>query len=204
MMPLTPMAIDKPILSVEDLHVGFGMRHGMFEVLHGISFDLQRDKTTAIVGESGSGKSVSARAILNMVQRPGVISSGKITFRPTSDEAIDITAMDPRGKEIRAIRGGRIGMIFQEPMSSLSPVHTIGAQIIEAIRLHRDVNKAEAREIAREILEQVEIPNPQKALDRYAFEFSGGMRQRAMIAMALSCHPDVLIADEPTTALDVT
>ena len=112
--------------------------------------------------------------------------------------------MDPRGKDIRAIRGGRIGMIFQEPMSSLSPVHTIGSQIVEAIRLHRDLSKSAARSLAAELLEQVEIPEPKKALDRYSFEFSGGMRQRAMIAMALSCQPDVLIADEPTTALDVT
>ncbi len=203
-MPQTRMTIDKPILSVEGLNVGFGMRQGLIDVLHGIDFELHRGKTTAIVGESGSGKSVTARAILNMIPRPGVINGGRIMFRPSSGEEIDLTALDPRGKEIRAIRGGQIGMIFQEPMSSLSPVHTIGAQIVEAIRLHRDVTKAEARSIARDLLEQVEIPNPEKALDRYAFEFSGGMRQRAMIAMALSCQPDVLIADEPTTALDVT
>ena len=204
MTPQIPMETDKPILSVEDLGVGFEMRHGLFKVLYGINFELLRGKSTAIVGESGSGKSVAARAILNMVPRPGVITGGQIMFRPTSGEEINLTALDPRGKEIRAIRGGRIGMIFQEPMSSLSPVHTIGDQIIEAVRLHRDVRKKEARKIARDILDRVEIPNAQKALDRYAFEFSGGMRQRAMIAMALSCHPDVLIADEPTTALDVT
>ena len=203
-MPLTPMATEQPIISVEDLSVGFNMRQGMFDVLHGISFELHRGKTTAIVGESGSGKSVTARAILNMVPRPGVINGGRILFRPAEGEEENLTSLDPRGKAIRAIRGGRIGMIFQEPMSSLSPVHTIGNQIIEAVRLHRDVSKSEARKIARDMLDQVEIPKPDKALDRYAFEFSGGMRQRAMIAMALSCHPDVLIADEPTTALDVT
>ncbi|MHA3976732.1 ABC transporter ATP-binding protein [Halovulum sp. GXIMD14794] len=203
-MQQTPMASDRPILSVEKLNIGFNMRQGMFDVLHGVSFELHRGKTTAIVGESGSGKSVTARAILNMVPRPGVINGGRILFRPSAGEETDLTALDPRGKPIRQIRGGRIGMIFQEPMSSLSPVHTIGNQIVEAIRLHRDVSNKEARAMAREVLEQVEIPRAEKALDQYPFEFSGGMRQRAMIAMALSCHPDVLIADEPTTALDVT
>ena len=204
-MPLIRMeANPSPIISVEELSVGFSMRQGVVDVLHGVSFELHRGKTTCIVGESGSGKSVTARTILNMVPRPGVINGGRIVFSPGDGEPIDLTALDPRGKQIRDIRGGRIAMIFQEPMSSLSPVHTIGSQIIEAIRLHRDMGKKEARKIAAELLEQVEIPNPDKALDRYAFEYSGGMRQRAMIAMALSCHPDVLIADEPTTALDVT
>ncbi|MEM7444847.1 MAG: ABC transporter ATP-binding protein [Pseudomonadota bacterium] len=204
-MPLIPMSSDaRPIVSIENLNVGFAMRRGALNVLHDVSFDLYRGKTTCVVGESGSGKSVTARTILNMVPRPGVINSGRIMFAPDDADARDLTALNPRGKEIRSIRGGRIGMIFQEPMSSLSPVHTIGNQIIEAIRLHRDVGKKEARRMAAEVLAQVEIPKPEKALDRYAFEYSGGMRQRAMIAMALSCHPDVLIADEPTTALDVT
>ena len=199
------MAIEAPpILRVEDLNVGFSMRQGRVDVLHGVSFDLHRGKTTCIVGESGSGKSVTARTILNMVPRPGVINGGRILFNPDGTGPVDLTALDPRGREIRAIRGGRVGMIFQEPMSSLSPVHTIGNQIVEAIRLHRDVGRKEARRLAADMLAQVEIPNPEKALDRYAFEYSGGMRQRAMIAMALSCQPDVLIADEPTTALDVT
>ncbi len=193
-----------PVVQIQDLNVGFSLRQGRVDVLHGISFDLHRGKTTCVVGESGSGKSVTARTILNMVPPPGVINGGRIVFNPQSGERIELTALDPRGKAIRQVRGGRIGMIFQEPMSSLSPVHTIGSQIIEAIRLHRDVSKKEARKMAAEVLAQVEIPNPEKALDRYAFEFSGGMRQRAMIAMALSCHPEVLIADEPTTALDVT
>jgi len=194
----------QPILRVEDLDVGFSLRQGMFNVLHKVSFDLRRGKTTCIVGESGSGKSVTARTILNMVPRPGAINGGRIMFDPDGTGPIDLTKLDPRGKQIREIRGGRIAMIFQEPMSSLSPVHTIGNQIIEAIRLHRDVDKKTARQMAAHALSQVEIPNPEKALDSYAFEFSGGMRQRAMIAMALSCQPDVLIADEPTTALDVT
>ena len=194
-----------PILSVEELCVGFPLRRGRLDVLDKVSFDLHRGRTTCIVGESGSGKSVTARSILNMVPRPGLITGGRILFRPDADgEATELSALDPYGKAIREVRGGRIGMIFQEPMSSLSPVHTIGSQIVEAIRLHRAVSKAEARDMAVDALRQVEIPTPEKAIDRYAFEYSGGMRQRAMIAMALACHPDVLIADEPTTALDVT
>ena len=206
-MPQILMSNDmnRPILTVEDLTVGFTHRQGIAEVLHGVNFSLYRGKTTCIVGESGSGKSVTARTILNMVPRPGVISGGRILFDPELNGTPKVlTDMDPRGKEIREIRGARIGMIFQEPMSSLSPVHTIGNQIIEAIRLHLPVDKAKAREMAIEALAQVEIPNPETAVDKYAFEFSGGMRQRAMIAMALACKPDVLIADEPTTALDVT
>lgn len=198
------MVTESTIIQVKDLNVGFNLRHGLVDVLHDVSFELHRGKTTCIVGESGSGKSVTARTILNMVPQPGVIKSGEIIFTPDAETQVTLTELDPRGKAIRAIRGGRIGMIFQEPMSSLSPVHTIGDQIIEAIRLHQNVDKKEARAKAIEALRQVEIPNPDKAVDRYAFEFSGGMRQRAMIAMALSCRPDVLIADEPTTALDVT
>ena len=204
-MPQIPMATEgAPIIAVEKLNVGFSMRQGRVDVIHGVSFELHRGRTTCVVGESGSGKSVTARTILNMVPRPGVINGGRILFRPDAGDPVDLTALDPRGRQIRQIRGGRIGMIFQEPMSSLSPVHTIGNQIVEAIRLHRDVDRKEARRMAAEALAQVEIPNPEKALDKYAFEYSGGMRQRAMIAMALACHPDVLIADEPTTALDVT
>jgi peptide/nickel transport system ATP-binding protein len=194
----------RPIVQIQQLGVGFSMRQGVVDVLHGVSFDLHRGRTTCVVGESGSGKSVTARTILNMVPRPGVINGGRILFDPDGSGPVNLIAMDPRGREIREIRGGRIGMIFQEPMSSLSPVHTIGSQIVEAIRLHRDMDKASARALAIEMLAQVEIPDPEKAVDRYSFEFSGGMRQRAMIAMALSCKPDVLIADEPTTALDVT
>jgi len=205
-MPQIRMVTDmnKPIIQIQDLTVGFSMRQGVLDVLHGVSFDLHRGRTTCVVGESGSGKSVTARTILNMVPRPGVINGGRILFDPDGTGTVNLTALDPRGREIRDIRGGRIGMIFQEPMSSLSPVHTIGSQIVEAIRLHRDMDKKAARQMAADLLAQVEIPEPEKAVDKYSFEFSGGMRQRAMIAMALSCQPDVLIADEPTTALDVT
>ncbi|MEM6381375.1 MAG: ABC transporter ATP-binding protein [Pseudomonadota bacterium] len=194
-----------PILAIRDLNVGFDLRLGRVEILDNVSFDLHRGKTVCVVGESGSGKSVTARAVLNMVTRPGSISSGSIMFTPdVGMVGFDLAKMNPRGRAIRDVRGGKIAMIFQEPMSSLSPVHTIGAQIIEAVMLHQRISKAEARELARKALEQVEIPEPEQALDKYAFEYSGGMRQRAMIAMALSCEPDILIADEPTTALDVT
>ena len=193
------------ILRVDNLVVDFAMRQGGLRVLDGVTFELERGKTTCIVGESGSGKSMTARSILNMVPPPGTITGGRILFEPEPGSgATELIALGSRSKAIREIRGGRIGMIFQEPMSSLSPVHTIGAQIIEAVLLHRKASRREAREIAVDMLRQVEIPDPEKAINRYAFEFSGGMRQRAMIAMALCCHPDVLIADEPTTALDVT
>ncbi len=161
-----------PIIRIENLNLGFSSRKGVVDVLHGVSFDLHRGKTTCVVGESGSGKSVTARTILNMVPRPGIVNGGRILFRPDADEAVDLTKLDPRGPAIRKIRGGRIAMIFQEPMSSLSPVHTIGNQIVEAIRLHQDVDKKTARKMAAEALAQVEIPNPQEALDKYSFEYS--------------------------------
>ncbi len=196
--------MSEPLLRIESLSVGFPLRKGLSQVLHEVGFEIRRGTTTCVVGESGSGKSVTARAILNMVPRPGSILGGRVLFDPDGTGAEDLARLDPKGRRIRRIRGGRISMIFQEPLSSLSPVHTIGNQIVEAVRLHRDVNRREARRIAAEALEQVEIPNPAESLDRYPFEYSGGMRQRAMIAMALSSHPDLLIADEPTTALDVT
>ncbi|WP_380058781.1 ABC transporter ATP-binding protein (plasmid) [Falsihalocynthiibacter sp. SS001] len=189
----------KPVLTIRDLSVEFPVHKSTVKAVEGLSFELRRGETLCVVGESGSGKSVTARAILRLLQSPGRITSGEITF-----EGRDLTQVDPKGAEIRAIRGDRIAMIFQEPMTSLSPVHTIGAQIIETILLHRDMSKAEARERAIELLGRVAIPSPEVAVDRYAFEYSGGMRQRAMIAMALACDPDILIADEPTTALDVT
>ena len=192
-----------PVLRVRDLSVGFGSRAATLDVVRGVSFDLLRGETLCVVGESGSGKSVTARALMR-IARPGRITGGSILLRPAGAPEIDIAGLSDESHAMRAIRGGRIGMVFQEPMSSLSPVHTIGAQIEETIRLHRDVSAADARLETIEALRRVQIPDPEAACDSYAFEFSGGMRQRAMIAMALSCRPDVLIADEPTTALDVT
>ncbi len=199
------MAAPPPLLQVRDLQVSFASRSGAaVPVVRGVSFELHAGRTLCLVGESGSGKSVSARAILQLIDAPGRISGGEILYRPASGEPVDIARLDARGRAIRRLRGADIAMVFQEPMTSLSPVHTIGAQIVEAIRLHQPLSRAQARERAIELLRQVEIREPERAIDRYTFEYSGGMRQRAMIAMALSCNPRVLIADEPTTALDVT
>ncbi len=192
------------VLEVRGLSVDFPGRHGDTTAIADVNFDLCLGQTTCFVGESGSGKSVTARAVLNIVE-PAVIKAGAINLVDVeAGQHIELSGLDPDGAEIRAVRGARIAMIFQEPMSSLSPVHTIGEQIIEAILLHQDVDAAQARTRAIEALRAVQIHNPEEAIDKYPFEYSGGMRQRAMIAMALGCKPDILIADEPTTALDVT
>ncbi|WP_168201269.1 ABC transporter ATP-binding protein [Qingshengfaniella alkalisoli] len=191
------------VLEVSNLSVGFDLHHASIDVVKKVSFNLERGETLCVVGESGSGKSVTARALMR-IAKPGKITSGSIRLYGEAGDVTDISKLDDMSAEMRAIRGDRIGMVFQEPMSSLSPVHTIGDQIIEAILLHRDMTPEQARQEAIESLRRVQIPNPENAMDKYSFEFSGGMRQRAMIAMALSCEPEVLIADEPTTALDVT
>ena len=192
------------ILQVRDLATHFPVRNGTVKAVDGVSFDVVRGRTLAIVGESGSGKSVMARSILQIVDAPGRIVSGSMMFTRDDGSVVDLATLRPKGRAIRAVRGEEIAMIFQEPMSSLSPVHTVGDQIVEVLRLHWRMSKTAARERTIDLLRQVEIPNPERAIDRYTFEFSGGMRQRAMIAMALACNPSLLIADEPTTALDVT
>ncbi|AFL51132.1 peptide/nickel transport system ATP-binding protein [Sinorhizobium fredii] len=204
MTDIVPIAGRKPLLEVRNLTTEFPLRTGVFQAVKDLSFSIEPGKTLCVVGESGSGKSVTARSILQIVDTPGRIASGSIMLSNANGSSVDLAKLDPRGRAIRAVRGRDIAMIFQEPMSSLSPVHTVGDQITEALRLHMRMSKAEARAEAINLLKQVEIPDPEKAIDRYAFQYSGGMRQRAMIAMALACKPKLLIADEPTTALDVT
>lgn len=203
-----PDAEPNVLLELQDLRVHFFTGEGVVKAVDGVSYSIERGKTLCVVGESGSGKSVTARAILQIVHRPGAIVGGRILYhRPMAygrPETIDITALHPRGKKIRDIRGKDISMIFQEPMTSLSPMYTVGNQIMESIRLHEQVSKGEARNRAIELLRRVGIPRPEVRIDEYPFRLSGGMLQRCMIAMALACNPLLLIADEPTTALDVT
>jgi peptide/nickel transport system ATP-binding protein len=204
MSDILPIKPAKPLLEVRNLVTEFPVRNGVFRAVNDLSFSIDPGKTLCVVGESGSGKSVTARSILQIIDSPGHIASGSIILNRANGTTLDLAKLDPRGRVIRSVRGADIAMIFQEPMSSLSPVHTVGDQITEVLRLHLKMNKAQARAEAINLLRQVEIPNPETALDKYAFQYSGGMRQRAMIAMALACKPQLLIADEPTTALDVT
>jgi peptide/nickel transport system ATP-binding protein len=200
------------ILQIRDLHTYFFTDLGISRALNGVSLDVPAGKVMGVVGESGCGKSVTALSILRLVPRPGRIVRGEIVLHRLDRQGgasqmtteVRLTDLDPQGREIRSIRGGEIAMIFQEPMTSLNPSYTVGDQIEEAILFHQKVDKAGAEERAVKILDQVGMPNPASLVKRYPHELSGGMRQRAMIAMALSCTPSVLIADEPTTALDVT
>ncbi len=196
------------ILTVDQLSIAFTVHGDAHEVVKQVSFRIPAGKTVALVGESGSGKSVISQAIMGLLPKSGSITSGRILFRdplvPNKMESVDIASLGRDCLEMRNLRGGSIGMIFQEPMSSLSPVHTIGDQIEEALQLHRPVPKKDARLKTEEILGLVGFRDPHKAYDQYSFELSGGLRQRAMLAMALICRPALLIADEPTTALDVT
>lgn len=195
---------DEVFLEVKGLRTQFFTDEGVVKAVDGADFRVRRGKTVCLVGESGCGKSVTARSVLQIVDKPGKIVEGEILLHRASGEIVDLVTLSATGRAMRAVRGDEIAMVFQEPMSSLSPVHTIGNQIIEAIQLHSDVGKKEARARAVDLLKCVDIPNADQRLDSYVFQLSGGMRQRAMIAMALSCQPDLLIADEPTTALDVT
>lgn len=193
------------LLQVKDLHVDFETRAGRIEAVRGVSFRVRSGSCVAVVGESGSGKSVCAQAVMGILPRNALITSGSIKFcDPKTQIVTDLAALDPRSEEYRCIRGGRISIIFQEPMTSLSPLHTIGDQIGEALCLHEGLGGEAAKARCIDILNLVKFPDPVRAYKTYPFELSGGLRQRAMIAMALVCGPALLIADEPSTALDVT
>ncbi|TVX87058.1 ABC transporter ATP-binding protein [Paenibacillus agilis] len=187
----------EPLLAVQQLQTSFHTQAGEVQSVRGVSFTVREGDIVGIVGESGSGKTITAKSILRLIPSPGVIKGGVVQFRGE-----DMLKMSER--RLREVRGNQIAMISQDPMTALNPVVKIGTQLVEVLRRHRKLSRAEARQKAIELLRQVGITSPEKRIDQYPHEFSGGMRQRVMIAMALSCEPDLLIADEPTTALDVT
>jgi peptide/nickel transport system ATP-binding protein len=201
------MASQQPYLSVRNLQTHFILDEGVVKAVDGISFDVYPGQVVGIVGESGCGKSVAIKSILRIIEKPGRIVGGEILLHRqngSGTDVINLIELEAHGQEMRSIRGAEMALIPQEPMASFSPVHTIGNQIVEAIMLHQPVGKKEAEQIAIERLREVGVPSPEQRLNAYSWELSGGLRQRAMIAMALSCNPRLLIADEPTTAIDVT
>jgi oligopeptide/dipeptide ABC transporter ATP-binding protein len=193
-----------PLLSIEGLRTHFFLDEGVVRAVDGVDLTIPRGKTVCVVGETGCGKSVTARSVLRLVDSPGRVVEGRIWWRPDADTEIDLASLDPRGEQLRQIRGNDIAMVFQEPMASLSPMYTVADQLIETIQLHTPMTKKEAWDHGVSLLRRVGIPRPEQRMDAYSFQLSGGMCQRVMIAIALSCGPSLLIADEPTTALDVT
>ncbi|MEM7219490.1 MAG: ABC transporter ATP-binding protein [Pseudomonadota bacterium] len=196
--------MSEPIVRIRDLEVEFATEVGVTRALRSVSLDLARGRTTAIVGESGSGKSVTALAMLGLIDAPGRVTAGSIEFRSSAGAAYDVLRLDRRDPRLYQHRGGSVSMIFQEPMTALSPVHTIGNQVMEALLTHQAVDNETAQAEAIRLLERVGIAYAEARLSQYPFEFSGGMRQRVVIAMALINQPELIICDEPTTALDVT
>ncbi len=192
------------LLEITDLEVDFTLDRHAVPVIRGVNLAIPDGKTVCLVGESGCGKSVTAKSILRVLDRPGSIRSGSIRLRGRDGVVTDIAALEPNSRRLRNIRGDEVAMIHQEPMAFLSPLYSIGSQIVESLRLHRKLSRTEARAVAIDVLNQVGMPDPEQRFHRYTFELSGGQRQRAMIAMALVTAPRLLIADEPTTALDVT
>lgn len=201
---MTAHADHPNVLEIDNLSVYFDTEDGTVRAVDGVNLAVPRGKTVAVVGESGCGKSVTAYSVLRLVQKPGRLAGGSITLFPQSHEPVVTTDLNEKSRELSHVRGGWVSMVFQEPMTALSPVHTIGFQLVEALRIHSAVSRDESRKLAIEMLGMVGIPDPAKRIDDYSFQFSGGMRQRVMIAIALICKPDLIIADEPTTALDVT
>ena len=191
------------LVSLKDLKISFYLRQGVVRAVDGVTFEIKRGKTIGLVGESGCGKSVTSKALLR-IEAPGKIIDGQVLFYPEQNSCTKIHELSPNCDKIRAIRYNEISMIFQEPMMSFGPMHTIGNQISEAILVHRDISAKEALHLAIKSLKSVGMSRPEKVIKQYPHQLSGGMRQRAMIAMAMSCEPKLLIADEPTTALDVT
>jgi peptide/nickel transport system ATP-binding protein len=222
------MSDNELLVEIQDLRVEFFVRSGIVKAVDGVSFEIRRGQTLGVIGESGCGKSITARAILQMIPKPGKITNGQVMYHrrakgSTQTDLINISELDPDGRTIREIRGGEIGMIFQEPMSSLTPVYTagvhidealslhhltafrkVGDQLAESIQAHQKLSKEDARKMSIDMLHRVGIPKPEQRVDSYPHQLSGGQRQRVMIAIALSCAPAMLIADEPTTALDVS
>ncbi len=212
-MPQTPMGNKtmtkstmpaERLLELDNVHVHFPLREGLVKAVNGVSYHVNKGEVLGIVGESGSGKSITARAIMRLLPKRAVTPEGTIRLRPRTNEDFELSALDRNSRAIRQVRGRHIGMIFQEPMTALSPVHTIGTQIMRTVQLHMGLSRQAARERAIDLLAKVQMPRPSQMVDAYPHQLSGGMRQRAMIALAISCDPSLLIADEPTTALDVT
>jgi len=195
---------DDLLLQVRDLKTHFFTDTGVVRAVDGVSFDIKRGEIVGMLGESGCGKSVTGYSILHLINAPGKIVGGEILFRRGENDVIDLLKYDPRSDAMRQIRGRDISMVFQEPMTALDPLFTVGDQVAEALLVHEKLSKAAAQKAAVELLDRVRMPEPQKAVEKYPHQLSGGMRQRVVIALALACRPKLLIADEPTTALDVT